>query len=145
MPRETSAGWVRGRPVILPVTAYTGVADNNTAITLLDSHSFGFTAEIEQIGFISSSIATGAGATLDFELRKGGPTGSVVGVLTLALADVNAVGKAKFANVGSVAGEGIRLRDTDTFSLTRKATGTAFTKLEGAFVVVLRQRAQSKL
>lgn len=144
MPREVQPAFLRHEVVVLPVVSYVGVADGNTAITILDTFKLGYRAAIEKLRFVSSSIATGAAATLSFELRKGGPTGTVIAQLDLALADVSAVGKFKEVAVAAASADTARLFDTDGFSITRKATGTAFTKLEGAFSVVVRQMPQAR-
>lgn len=144
MPKEAGPAFIRNVIPLLPVPALTGIGDGNGAITLVDSLPAGFVFTIEKLRFVSGSIATGAGATQTYKLRKGGAAGTVVATLTIALADVNAVGKFKEATV-AVADQGVaRLTDADTLTLTRDAGGTAFTKLEGLFSVVIRQKPQAR-
>lgn len=145
MPKEVSTGFIRANVPVQPVTAVTGVAEANTAITIIDTRILGFTYVIEKLQFISSSIATGGGATITFELRRGGASGTVLAELTLALADVNAVGKEKSIAITAANDALARITDTVGFSITRKATGTAFTKLEGVFNLCIRQRAQARI
>lgn len=145
MPKETGPSFIRTTIPILVAPALTGIADGTGALTLIDSQPAGFVFSIEKLRFVSGSIATGAGGTQTFKLRRGGATGSVIATLTLALADVNAVGKFKEAAVAAADQNLARFTDADTFSLTRDASGTAFTKFEGVFMIVARQKPQSRL
>jgi len=145
MPKEAGPAFLRHELPLLPVTAVTGVGDGTGAITLIDSLPLGYVGVLEKLRFVSSSIATGAGATQTYKLRKGGATGTVVATLTIALADVNAVGKFKVASVAAADDASARLMDTETLSLTRDASGTAYTKLEGLFSVVIRQKPQARV
>lgn len=144
MPKEAGPSFLRHEFPILPVPAVTGIGDGTGAITLVDSIVPGYVGTVEKIRFISGSVATGAGGTQTYKLRKGGATGTVIATLTLALADVNAAGKFKEAAVAAADGNVARFTDAETLSLTRDSGGTAFTKLEGLFVVVLRQKPQSR-
>ena len=145
MPKEAGPAFLRHELPLLPVTAVTGVGDGTGAITLIDSLPLGYVGVLEKLRFVSSSIATGAGRTQTYKLRKGGATGTVVATLTIALADVNAVGKFKVASVAAADDASARLMDTETLSLTRDASGTAYTKLEGLFSVVIRQKPQARV
>jgi bifunctional ADP-heptose synthase (sugar kinase/adenylyltransferase) len=89
------------------------------------------TAHIPIVGSDQIADVTGAGDT-------------VIATLTLALADVNAVGKFKSASVAAADEAVARITDTDTLSLTRDSGGTAFTKFEGIFLVTLRQKPQAR-
>lgn len=144
MPKEAGPSFLRTHLPLLPVTAVTGVGDGTGALTLVDSMPAGYVFVVESLRFVSASIATGAGATQTFKLRKGGATGTVIATLTLALADVNAVGKFKSAVVAAADEGNARFTDTSTLTLTRDAGGTAFTKLEGLFQVVVRQKPQAR-
>lgn len=144
MPKEFGPSFLRHEMPLLIAPALTGIADGTGAITLIDSLPVGYVGTIERLRFVSGSIATGAGGTQTFKLRKGGAAGTVIATLTLALADVNAVGKFKQAAVAAADEAVARLTDTDTLSLTRDSGGTAFTKFEGIFSVVLRQRPQMR-
>jgi hypothetical protein len=145
MPREVHPAYTRITLPILVAPALTGIADGTGAITLIDSLPLGFKGIIEKITFVSGSIATGASASQVFKVRKGGASGSVVATLTLALADVNAVGKFKSASVASADAETAKINtDTETLSLTRDAGGTAYTKFEGVFYITIAQRLQAR-
>lgn len=144
MPREAGPSFIRVQIPLLAAPALTGIADGTGAITLIDSLPLGYVLTFEKLRFISGSIATGASATQVFKLRKGGATGTVIATLTLNLADVNAVGKFKEASVAAADGNIARLIDTDTISLTRDAGGTAFTKFEGVFIAIARQKPQGR-
>lgn len=145
MPREVHPAYTRITVPVLVAPALTGIFDGTGAITLIDSLPLGFKGIIEKITFVSGSIATGAGGTQTFKVRKGGASGTVVATLTLALADINAVGKFKSASVASADAETAKINtDTETFSLTRDSGGTAFTKAEGIFLVTIAQRLQAR-
>ncbi len=145
MPAEKGPAVIRHELPLLAVTALTGVFDGTGAITLVDTLVPGYTLYIEKLRFVSSSIATGAAATQTFKLRRGGATGTVVATLTIALADINAVGKFKEASVAAADMDSARLTDAVGLSLTRDASGTAFTKAEGLFSVVVRQKPQARI
>jgi hypothetical protein len=145
MPKEAGPAFLRHELPLLPVTAVTGVGDGTGALTLIDSLPLGYVGVLEKLRFVSSSIATGTSATQTYKLRKGGATGTVVATLTIALADVNGVGKFKVASVAAADDASARLMDTETLSLTRDASGTAYTKLEGLFSVVIRQKPQARV
>lgn len=144
MPKEAGPSFIRNTIALLAAPALTGIADGTGAITLIDSMPAGFVFTVEKLRFVSGSIATGAGGTQTYKLRKGGAAGTVLATLTLALADVNAVGKFKEASVAAADQNVARLMDTDTLSLTRDSGGTAFTKFEGVFSVVVRQKPQAR-
>lgn len=149
MPREVNPGYVRGEFEILPVSAVTGIGDGAGALTLVDTRIFGFVFTVEKLVFVSGSVATGAGATQIYKLRHGGPTGDVIATLTLNLADVAGVGLSKAASVAATDDPKARIVDAGAaaltgLSLTRDAGGTTFTKLEGVFNVIVRQKPQAR-
>lgn len=144
MPKEAGPSFIRNTIPLLTATALTGVADGTGAITLIDSLPAGFVFTVEKIRFVSSSIATGTSSTQTYKLRKGGASGTVIATLTLALASVNAVGKFVEASVAAADQNVARFTDTDTLSLTRDSGGTAYTKFEGLFSVVVRQKPQAR-
>lgn len=147
MPRETTrAGWVRGYfnfPSVSNVAANPHFAGTG-AVTLVDSLTPGFGLVLEQIGFCASITAGATAGSQVFKLRKGGASGTVIATLTLALANVNALGEVTTANVAvGTALADMTLLDTDTFSITRDASGTDYTtEPEGFFFVKYRQRPQ---
>lgn len=146
MPRQARAGWIRGYftfPSVSNVAANPHFAGTG-AITLVDSHTPGFELILEQIGFCASITAGATAGSQVFKLRKGGASGTVIATLTLALANVNALGETTVANVAaSVSLADRTLDDDDTFSITRDASGTDYTtEPEGYFFVKFRQRPQ---
>lgn len=145
MPSEAGVPFQRTELVILPVTGLTGVGDGTGALTLVDTLVLGYVYYIEKLRFLSSMIATGGSATQTFKIRRGGATGAVLASLTLALTDVNAVGKFKSANVAAADDSNARISDLVGISLTRDAGGTAFTALAGTFLLSLRQRNQARV
>ncbi len=145
MPRETVPAFTRTVVPLLSVTALTGVFDGTGAITLIDSLPVTHKFTLEKLRWVSSSIATGAGGTQTFKIRKGGAAGTVIATLTIALADTNAVGKFKEYAVTAADDANATFKDGDTISFTRDASGTAFTKAEGLFSLVTRQRPQARI
>ena len=144
MPREKAPFVNRHTIPILVAPAVTGIGDGTGALTLVNTLVLGYTARVEKIRFISGSIATGSGATQTYKLRVGGATGTVVATLTLTLATVNAVGKYVEASVAAADSATARFNDLTGLSLTRDSGGTAFTKLEGIFEVVVAQKPQAR-
>ncbi len=146
MPRYGRGGWVRGYhniPSVSNAAANPHFA-GTTGITLVDSLALGFQAVLEQIGFCASITAGASAGSQVFKLRKGGASGTVIATLTLALANVNALGEVTVANVAASVSDADRyLDDDDTFSITRDASGTDYTtEPEGYFFVKFRQRTQ---
>lgn len=144
MPKEVGPTFIRHELPILAAPALTGIADGTGAITLVDSFTPGYVGTVEKLRFVSGSIATGTSASQVFKLRKGGATGTVIATLQLDLADVNAVGKFKQAAVSAANDSVARFSDTETLSLTRDSGGTAYTKFEGLFTIVVRQKPQAR-
>ena len=148
MPREARFGWIRGFfnfPSVSNAAANPHFAGTG-GITLVDSFTPGFGLVLEQIGFCASITAGASAGSQVFKLRKGGASGTVVATLTLALANVNALGETTVANVSSsVSIENLTLDDDDTFSITRDASGTDYTtEPEGFFFVKYRTKLQQE-
>lgn len=144
MPRYGRGGWIRGFHTVPSVSnAATNPHFSGTgAITIIDSHTPGFQLVLEQLGFTVSGVAGATAGSQVFKLRKGGAAGTVIATLTLALANVNALGETTIANVSGTL-ENLTLDDDDTYSLTRDASGTDFTtEPEGFFFIRFRQRPQ---
>jgi hypothetical protein len=144
MPRQARNGWIRGFfnfPSVSNAAANPHFAGTG-AVTIVDSLTPGFGLILEAFGFTAAITAGASAGSQVFKLRKGGTTGTVVATLTLALANVNALGETTIANVsGSL--ETLTLDDDDTFSITRDASGTDYTtEPEGFFFVRFRQRPQ---
>lgn len=146
MPRFARNGWIRN---LLTIPSVSNAAANphfagTGAVTIVDSLNPGFQCILEGFGFTAAITAGASAGSQVFKLRKGGASGTVVATLTLALADVNALGETKFAAVSSSAAlADLTLSDTDTFSLTRDGSGTDYTtEPEGFFFVRIRQLPQ---
>lgn len=106
-------------------TLSTGGVDVATGIVL--GHRF----KIRQIEFITTLAGTGASASLVFNLEIG-TTNLTGGVLTLALADTDTIGKRTAATAVTANNVGT---STDAISLEVAAGGTAFTAGSGYFVI----------
>lgn len=146
MPRFGRNGFLRG---YFNVPSISNAAANphfagTTGITLVDSFTPGFQLVLEQLGFCAAITAGASAGSQVFKLRKGGASGTVVATLTLALANVNALGEVTVAAVsGSIAD--LTLMDGDTWSLTRDASGTDYTtEPEGYFFIRYRQLPQQQ-
>lgn len=141
MPKEAGPSYLRG---VIPLLGVVGHFDGNGAETIINTFVPGFVCSVEKLLFVPSEDFAGAGGTLTFDLRKGGATGTIIATLTIALAA--ALQGAKLSAAVSAANETVaRLSDTDGFSITRQATGTAFTGAAGQWMVLFRQRAQAKV
>lgn len=147
MPREaTKAGWVRGYfnfPSVSNAAANPHFSGTG-ALSLIVSFTPGFGLVLEQIGFCAAIVAGASAGSQVFKLRKGGASGTVIATLTLALANVDALGEVTTANItaGTALSDTI-LGDTETFSITRDASGTDYTtEPEGFFFVKYRTRPQ---
>lgn len=144
MPRYARGGWIRN---VITFPSVSNAAANphfsgTGAITLVDSYVPGFQLILESFGFCASITAGATAGSQVFKLRKGGATGTVIATLTLALANVNALGEVTAAAVSGVPAD-LTLDDDDTFSITRDASGTDYTtEPEGHFWVRVRQRPQ---
>lgn len=146
MPRYARGGWIRDMMTFPSVSnaAANPHFSGTGAITLVDSFTPGFQLILEAIGFCASITAGATAGSQVFKLRKGGPSGTVIATLTLALASVNALGETTVASVSSTAlPADLTLDSDDTFSITRDASGTDYTtEPEGFFFVRYRQRPQ---
>lgn len=147
MPKEAGPAYLRTKETLLVVPSVTGFLDGTGALTLIDTRvADGYVQTLEKITFISTVALAGAGGTQTFKVRKGGPTGTVIATLTVALADFQtSAGKSKAAAVAA-GDEGLaRFGDTDTLSFTRDASGTAFSAGAGQFFLTWRQRPQARV
>ncbi len=145
MPAEKGPAWVRHEELLLVVPAVAGIGDGTGAISFIVSRvAAGYVRTLEKIIFVSTSAATGAGATQTYKVRKGNASGTVVATLTLALADLDtSAGKSKAASTTDA--DAARFGDTDTLSFTRDSGGTAFTALTGYFLLVWREKPQARI
>ena len=146
MPRVVGPGWIRGTQTV--PSANNAAANphfsGTTALTIVDSYTPGFKCVLEGLDFIVTATAGATAGSQTFKLRKGGAAGTVVATLVLALTEVNTLGEVTRANVAAADLDDARLSDTDTWSLTRDASGTDFTtEPEGQFVVRFRQQPQA--
>lgn len=141
MPRESFPAFARG------AFAFRGdLGDFNaaTAVNIVDSYNPGFICYLE--GFevtVDAADWAGAGGTLTFDLRNGGPTGTIIATLTTPLASMLR-GATVRASVSAANANLARLGDTGTFSITRQATGTVFTTASGTWKVLFRARQQAR-
>lgn len=146
MARFARNGWIRGFHVIEAAgsSSTQPLFDGTGALTIVDSFTMGFQCVLEAIGYVTNMVAGASAGSQVFKLRKGGTSGTVLATLTLALANVNALGEVTQALTTSAAIGDKTLFDGDTWSLTRDASGTSFTtKPEGYFYLRFRQLPQA--
>lgn len=142
MPRESSPGFVRTTFVFAATDAaeFTGTG----AVTLIDTFKPGFRCFLEKLQFRTQTIAATAGSQV-YRLRKGGAAGTIVLSATLDLSLTDTKGEVAEYNVSAANDVNSYLGDTDGFSLTRDAAGTAFgTAPTGTWHITVRQRPQAK-
>lgn len=94
----------------------------------------GYAFKVLDIQFITTTLGTGASASLVFNAEIG-TTDLTGGVLTLALADATPLGNKKAATAITGANTGTA---TDSLSLEVAAAGTVFTAGAGFFLVTLQ-------
>lgn len=141
MPAEKLPAFVRGAFSFNgPLASH---FDSNTSATLINSFKPGFKLSLEKLVFVPAVNFAGAGGSLTFQLRKGGPTGPSIATLTINLASAT-LGAVLEASVAATDDLTARLGDNDTFSLTRDAAGTAFTTANGTWFVYYRTRPQAR-
>lgn len=115
----------------LPVVFPTGTS----AIDLITGFTPGFRGKIVGWDVVADVAATGdnAAQVLNLEINAVDVTGSS---FTLALADVNAIGKVKAGGTPTALNE---FDENDTISVELAASGTAFTAGSGHIVLKLEQ------
>jgi hypothetical protein len=144
MPRTVSPGFLRTTLSIFSTdpAIWTGTG----AITVIDSLVPGFRCWLERLSFSVITPGAGAGATQTFSLRVGGVTGTSVIGIAFPLTGVDTAGEQYPATPSTIAAANAHLAylgDTDGFSLTRAAGGTAFTTAPtGVWQVTLLQQPQ---
>lgn len=147
MPNEKGPAFIRVKEDLLHIPSVTGYLDGTGALTLIDTRvAEGFVQTLEKATFVCSTALAGAGGTQTFKVRKGGATGTVVLTFTLTLADFQTTaGKSKNFAV-AIGDEAIaRFADADTLSLTRDASGTAFSAGAGVIMLTWRQKPQTRI
>jgi len=130
----------------IAVAAPTGTFLGTDARVLLDSFKPGYQGIVERLRFTTGPVAgAGAGGTQTFVLRKGGVAGTALATLVVALADTS-VGKYLETAVAAADDQAARFSDTDTLSLTRTVSGTAYTtEPAGTFHISVREQPQKRI
>lgn len=106
-----------------------------SASDLVTGFTPGFRGKIVGWDIVASVAATGDGAAqvLNLEINSTDVTGSS---FTLALADVNAIGKVKAGGTPTALNE---FDENDTISVELAASGTAFTAGSGLIILKIEQ------
>jgi hypothetical protein len=129
----TIAAGVGVNTVTIPLTSLaTGLS--TSAIDLLTNYTPGYRFKILGFSFVTTVAGTGTSASQVFNLEIG-TTNLTGGVLTLALADTDTIGKVKAATAITAANVGT---STDTISIEMAASGTVFTAGAGYFVLTIQ-------
>lgn len=119
--------------VTIPLTSLaTGLS--TSAIDLLTAYTPGYKFKLLGLSFVTTVVGTGTSASQVFNLEIG-TTNVTGGVLTLLLADTNAIGKITSATAITAANTGSA---SDTISLEMAASGTVFTAGAGYFVLTIQ-------
>lgn len=138
MPRPAAgAGFVYGQEshrIAIPG----GTAQVSSFLSLPQGRNFTIIA----VKAVVAVVATGAGATRTFNVRKGNATGAVVATATYALADGATVGSVKDIPVTQANADFL---DADTLTIEWPTAGAvAFTAGELNIVITTRQRLQQR-
>lgn len=136
MPREAAgAGWIYTTEYI-PIDLPAGAGQVSSVLSL----PRGFADIVRSVKLIVKKVATGAGATRTFNVRKGNATGTVIATGTYVLADGATVGAVK--DIPVTAGNAARL-DGDDLTIEWAAAGAvAFTAGEVIVAIKTRKRIQ---
>lgn len=119
--------------VTIPLTSLaTGLS--TSAIDLLTGYTPGHKFKLLGFSFVTTVAGTGTNASQVFNLEIG-TTNTTGGVLTLALADTDTIGKVKAATAITAANTGSA---SDTISIEMAASGTVFTAGAGYFVIKIQ-------
>ena len=138
MPRETSGSGFNFTQdqFSIPMPAGTGQVSSINALPRNFLHS------IIRVDAIVAVAFTGAGASRTFNVRKGGPTGTVVATRTIVLADGATVGAILNVPVTLAAADFL---DADTLTVEWPTAGAvAFTAGQITLVITRRQRPQQR-
>lgn len=119
--------------VTIPITRL--ATDLSTsAMDLLTNYTPGYRFKVLGLSFVTTTAGTGTSASQVFNLEIGS-TNVTGGVLTLALADTDTIGKVTAATAVTAANVGTA---SDTISLEMAASGTVFTAGAGYFVLKIQ-------
>ena len=138
MPRIAPHGYNR-MFMTFPITAAQLLGTG--AMNIVLSKTLGFSAELEKIEFVVTVVCTGTSATQTFNVRKGSATGTVCGTITPVVAETGTMGLCVVGTITSAAGQN-KFTDTDTMTLERAASGTAFTAGAGTIYLTWRVKPQ---
>lgn len=130
---DTLAAGVGVNTVAIPLQSLaTGLS--TSAIDLLTNYTPGYKFKILGLSFVTTVAGTGASASQVFNLEIGS-TNVTGGVLTLALADTDTIGKVTAATAVTAANTGSA---SATISLEMAAGGTVFTAGGGYFLLKIQ-------
>lgn len=127
---DTIAAGAGVTTITIPLTSLaTGLS--TSAIDLLTNYTPGYKFKLLSFAFVTTVAGTGASASQVFNLEIG-TTNVTGGVLTLALADTDTIGKVTSATAITAANTGA---NNATISIEMAAGGTVFTAGAGYFVL----------
>lgn len=143
MPRSAPYGFTRNvLELTIPVATYlNGVGQVNLILSKL----LGYTALLEKVEIIPTTVGTGAGASRVINVRKGSASGTIIGTVTATLANQGVLGVVTVGTV-TTAGEANRLNDQgvlpDALTVELPAGGTVFATGGINLILTFRQLAQ---
>ena len=140
MPRLARFGYLRQHMTLpLPAAHLLGTGQ----IVQMLSKTLGFYAELEKAEFIVTTACTGTSASQTFNVRKGTAAGTVCGTVVPTLAATGTIGNVVVGTITSSTGQN-KFTDTDTVSVERAASGTAFTAGDGYLLLTWRVLPQQR-
>jgi len=120
---------------------FTGFLSVDTAATVALAKGITGQLELERLEIVCSVLGTGAGATRKINIRKGGLTGTLNGVVDATLASQDTLGKITVGTLTTTDNANIYL-DADTLTVHFPAGGTVFTAGGLMLYLTFRDRAQ---
>ena len=142
MPKESSPGWVRS-VITIPIEA--AQLAGTGLLPVVTSWVPGFKFRVQSMSFVAKTTLVGAGGAQAFVLRKGGAAGTAIVAVSALIAN-DGVGEFAQTDVAAADMDDAYFRsDSDTLTINRTASGTAFSAGAGELLVVIMVRAQAAL
>lgn len=127
-----------GSATVAPAFVGTG------ALTLYGPITVPAKCAVEKLVFrVADTAGAGSSADCVFHVRRDTAAGSILATCEVKVADAT-IGAEISGAVAAADDEASKLVDGDVLYITRDASGTAFTTLQGVFEIVARQPAQAK-
>jgi hypothetical protein len=139
MPRLAPFGYSRNIvSFTVPFTGYLTVVAANVCL----SKSVPFACELERVEAVTTTVATGSGATRAINVRNGTATGTTAGTITVTLANQGTLGTVTAGTVTTAANAN-KFGAGDTLTIEFPNAGTAFTAGGFDLLLTFRDKNQS--